>query len=201
MFDKMRIEELVEYIREDKDSEAFENLFKRFENLIYKFYGMYAIHCYDLDDFMQEGRMVLLTTIHQFNPTLQAYFAPYYKVNLRNHLINLCKRECAEKRGGGQRELYFLDLSVGEETIDYLSNIPDPSIHSCDDSLVYRECSDYYFSGLSRFERNVLQYHLSGYSRKEISSIMSLTQLQIRNAMDRSRKKIRKKQSLLEKDS
>ena len=69
MYYDLSNEALVELIIKDSCSEKFEHLFRRFYNLLWKFYGQIKIPSYEMDDYRQEGRIVPVSYTHLTLPT------------------------------------------------------------------------------------------------------------------------------------
>ncbi|HAT53961.1 MAG TPA: hypothetical protein DCW31_01710 [Lactobacillus sp.] len=82
------------------DEMAFETLFKKYLPLINKWFRdlNFKGRMMDRDDWHQECRMVLMTTLKRYQGRSVGEFAAYYRLNVRNRGFDLRRRQNAQKR-------------------------------------------------------------------------------------------------------
>lgn len=191
IIEDMSNEFLVMLLQTDLDPEIFETVVYRFLPMYVKCLSKYRIQRFDLDDYIQEGRIALYTAIQKYELTRESYFAPYFQTIYQNQISNIARKQRAQRRGGNQPELSLL-VKTKDQEFDILETIEDNKFIKPSDSLYLKERSEVYLSSLSKLEREVLQYYMMGYSKVDITQCLDLTKTQVQSAIDRCRKKMYK---------
>lgn len=149
----------------------------------------YFLPDYDREDFLQEARCVVVSSVQNWKVEKGMPFLQYYHMQLLNHLNMLVRKNHAQKR------------RVNLETSSLDNLIEEAGIHvqgtACvttlpEEMLLLQETMDRYQLDLSAFESQVFNLYLAGHSCEEISQILSTTRDKVQNAMYRCRLKFEK---------
>jgi RNA polymerase sporulation-specific sigma factor len=182
-----KMEELKKLL--EGDSVAFDLLYKKYQPVVYKLAKKYYLKDYDLEDWLQEGRIVFHRSLERFDETKQLSIGQFFKVNLENHIRSLVRKQCAYKRITDTTAL-SLDQKIeacGEEFIDYLGiEQRDPL-----DSLIIQEKLESFPAILSSFERSTLQAYIKGEDLEMIAAKQTVNTTAVRSAYDRAKKKMK----------
>lgn len=143
----------------------------------------------------QEAFIMLYRAIEKYTPGREC-FAAYYKVVIRNHLVNLALREKAIRRGGNcvfvpLEELELDRISEISRSYDTVGYIPQEQARTPEAVLITRDAANGFFTQLSEFEQKVFAQYLYGENREEIAETLGVTTAKVKNALDRCRKKFK----------
>lgn len=168
------------------DEVAFEQLFKQYLPLINKWYRSlnFARQLVDRDDWQQECRLVLLTTLKRYQGRGAGEFATYFQLNVRNRGFDLKRRQNARKRQSEQEE-ETLDVMTG--TVQIPSYRPDGLA-----LVVLKEHLEEVQSELSVFEAEVWAGLMNGADLVEMATQLKCSDRRLRNAVNRCRMKFTK---------
>ena len=168
--------ELLHLIREHND-EAMVEMMTKYEPLILSKINSYHFPLSQKEDYLQEGRLVLLKAIENYQESYQKTFTRYFElllVNRFNTLYNVLKKE--------KEQVLLGDQEVVDATPTNKSNI---SLGEIDDILNK--------SHLSSFERQVYEYLIvQDHSVKEACSYFRVERKVIYNTIQRIKKKVNK---------
>lgn len=192
MYYDLSNEALVELIIKDSCSEKFEHLFRRFYNLLWKFYGQIKIPSYEMDDYRQEGRIVLYRSIQEYRFDRGVTFAPFYKTNLYHHLLNLYRMSQAQKRGAGMHEISYHDNFLSEDLNSYYMTVKQPQTDAIEERLIGNEFMQAYYQSLTPLENQVIRLMIIGLLPNDIASLLQRSRYQVDNALYRARLKFSK---------
>lgn len=130
----------------------------------------------DKDDLYQEGLIALLSAIRSYDPDKGASFSTYAESCIKRRLIDTI---------GNSRYSGFLSLDDFE--FDDIQVSPEESFI---ENEAYKDLLRDIKSKLSRYESNVLDLYLSGYSHSEIADKLGKPVESVYNAIQRIRQKI-----------
>lgn len=153
-------------------------------------YGMtkrFFLPAYEREDFLQEGRSVLIKSVYDWKIEKGMPFLQYYQMQLLNHLNMLVRKNYAQKRRVNL-EATSLD-SLIEETGIHLQGVA-PSTTQPEEMMLMQETLDQYIVDLSPLELEVFDLYLSGKLPKEIGKKLAQPEATIRNAIYRCRLKL-----------
>ncbi|QFP80074.1 sigma-70 family RNA polymerase sigma factor [Latilactobacillus graminis] len=107
----------------ENDSEALDILFKAYLPMVYRTFTPYYIRLFDEDDWLQEARIVCYETCQCYDQNSGKSFGGFYKLRFHHHVLNLIRKELAQKRRIDQQSL-LTDCcpegsAVGEDTVAY----------------------------------------------------------------------------------
>lgn len=156
--------------------------------LIERSSAKYFLRGYSRDDFRQEGLMVLIQALNEYDFERGMPFMQYFHLRLSNHYRRLLRRELAQKR-----TMTTQAVSLEEATENYGDSVFQKNIkmNDIDEEIIVREQYEHYLNDLSPMERDVYAYYLEGHSREEIAEMMSCRTGQVVNALYRCSAKMR----------
>lgn len=180
---------LIKYANKD----PFEVLLMRYYPLVGKATQGFFIRGYDKDDFWQEARMVFYHAVYSYDETKGFTFGKFFQLALRNHIYSLVRRDMAQKRTMEKTAISLEGLAEkgicpfeGKES----SKEPSP----LDYAIVNDQLSEY-ASSLSPLEQKVFSTYLQDGTLEEMAKEFDTTVDQIKNALDRCKRKMKKQLS------
>lgn len=190
--EKMTLEELVVILQRQYCEEMFDHITKRFMPLIKSYARQIYVPNFEMEDYYQEGRIMMLEAIKTYDTAKQRVFSGFYKLLYKNQLINLSRAEAATKRGGGVMELP-LDYHSNKTHDDFnFLNIIENKYHiSAYDSLELKEKRSLYLDSLSALEFDVFTCFLNGLNLIEVATALNISKRQVQSAFDRCRLKLK----------
>ena len=185
-FQDLSNEQLVGMLQVEFNDAMFEELVRRFRPLIRHFRYVYAISYFEMDDYVQEARIVLQSALERYQGE-SLYFAGFFKKVLKNHFINLGKQQSAQKRVNWRLCQSLEDENgIGkEEILDMHQLLPE-------DQLIVKETQHGYWTQLSALEQQVFHAFLNGLTADEIAIKVGEPVEKCRNALDRCRSKLKR---------
>lgn len=182
------IEKLV-YAAKTGDTQAFKQLFYEHHPVVWKLKQRYHLHGFDVDDWLQEGRIICYQSLQKFDQTKQVTFGSFFKHNLKNHICSLLRKQEAFKRKIHQ------ETTSLEEKIEHVGETFYDQLHLTnedhDDQLIIQEQLETFYLALSSFEMNVLVYYQQNFSTIEISEKLDISVSSVQNAIQRIRRKLK----------
>ena len=145
------------------DSLAFDQLYRQYCPIVYKMREKYYLRGFDLDDWVQEGRIIFYKSIERYDVQ--------QKTTIDATSVSL------DQKVDSQGESFFNDIGVN--TDDVL------------DQMIIRENLEELPITLSPFERITFQEYMSGKDIEEIAKAKQVKEDTIRSAYDRAKKKIK----------
>ncbi|EHE86788.1 RNA polymerase sigma factor, sigma-70 family protein [Latilactobacillus curvatus CRL 705] len=107
----------------ENDSEALDVLFKAYLPMVYRTFTPYYIRLFDEDDWLQEARIVCYETCQCYDQNCGKSFGGFYKLRFHHHVLNLIRKELAQKRRVDQQALLFDCCpecnALAEDTVAY----------------------------------------------------------------------------------
>lgn len=177
--------ENVEYL-EVIDSMVFEEMFQQYVPIIYKMESRYLIRDFEHDDWLQEGRIALNNALKSYREDRGTTFGLYYKMILENQIRSLLRRQQAKKRFAQQQAVSI--EKVGSETFSEYFHYHQ----QLEESLSISELLLKGEMTLSQLETSALYYYIRGEEPFEIATRLGETEKAIRNALNRTKNKIKK---------
>lgn len=105
------------------DSQALDVLFKAYLPMVYHTVAPYYIRLFDEDDWLQEARIVCYETCQCYDCQRGKSFGSFYKLRFKNHILNLLRRELAQKRRGDRQAVLIAEQpecdAISENTVTY----------------------------------------------------------------------------------
>ena len=172
-----------------RSSEEFEAMFFKYRPIVEIMYKKYYLKDYDLDDWMQEGRIV-------FNKCLQAYdekrgttLGVLFKRSFENRVCSLLRLQQAQKRKA-QLNSSSLEEKISHEGPNFLSD-QNEQTEKAEKYLMLQETMNKYDSPFSKLEQIVIMNYLKGLELEQIAEQTELPLQQIKSAYNRGKKKLR----------
>ena len=192
-FDKLDDSVLVGFIKSGGTlcDEAFENMCARYMGLISSIASKFrnCFEFYEHSDIMQEGLIGLMFACRTFDVSGGMSFKNYAMLCVENRFKTI-RRHAQAKSRVPENNIEPID--------DSLNMVEDITAISMQETLEIKEFLGSVYAKienvLSPFEKSVLSLHLCGYSYKESSAMLSVTDKAVDNALYRIRKKLSKQQ-------
>ena len=146
---------------------------------------------YDPEDFFQEGTLGLYNAVMTYNKNGGATFPTYAGICIDNRLVSAYKHASRKKHAPLENYLPLtsLDSFVGTFT---QSNPEERFIEREDlldvEKLLLDLCSE--------TERKILSLYLRGFTYKKISSMLGITEKSVDNALQRIKRRLKRRLSL-----
>lgn len=171
------------------DSLAFDRLYRQYCPIVYKMRKKYYLRGFDLDDWIQEGRIIFYKSIERYDSQQNTSIGRFFKMNLENHIKSLVRKQCAIKRTIDATSV-SLDQKIesqGESFFNEMSLASDDVL----DQMIIREKLEELPITLSQFEKTTFQEYMCGKNLAEIAEEKKVNECTIRSAYDRAKKKIK----------
>lgn len=167
--------ELIYLVQDQNDMVALEVIFDKYNKFIYKKVRMFHIYDSDMDDFHQEGLIMLHKAVITFKPEFNKTFMRYFEVLLERKFINLLRKR--QRKYFNEEQLIQLEMTkplcVYEEPVEFIA--PCISFKSDKEKCIYE------------------YYYLKGYKIEEIAVMLALNVKQVYNTIYRIKKKLTQK--------
>lgn len=168
------------------DVESSQNLLKELNPLIIASIKRYYNKIADYEDLIQEGRVVVLECIRNYDDTKDVYFLGYVKTMLKFLYLNKHK----------EKVLISLNTTIGEDEDEELIDILESEeVEILEEILKAEELKQirYALSLLTERQREVIIYfYFEGYSIQEIAKKMGVTYRTIVNTKVKALEKMRR---------
>lgn len=172
-------------------SESFAEVFEMYVPIVLKQRNAYYLKGYDLDDWLQEGRMVCYASMQTFNLTQDITFGLFFKINFKRRVITLLRHQEAKKRQI-DRHTESLDAQV-ERLGDNFSEYNEDSRAGTSIQYIFvRDKLEDFSEQLSKFENQIYEYLLDEKSFEEIAELMDVPETKVKAGYNRLKMKIKK---------
>lgn len=172
-------------------NDSFEVIFNQYIPVVLKQRNLYYLRDLDLDDWLQEGRLVCYQSLLKFDNSRNVTFGLFFKMNFNRHVISLIRHQEAQKRqiyrytDSLDSKMNSFGECIGRGTEDYRAETSIKYIY-------VRESLEKLPEQLSKFEQKVYYYTLSGMSIEEISDATDISQRKILFGYNRLKVKLKK---------
>lgn len=190
--------EIIYNIRENNE-EANELLFMKYDPLIKataKRISKYAINSgFELNDFMQEGRIALSSAIQQYDEQ-NCLFYTYAKNCIEKRMINLVAKSASAKNRILNNSIPFETIDDDGEHLIFGSVLEDEGSNPEDiviNSENEKDLIERIKNNLTDFESQVFDLKIAGFTYKEIAEILDKSAKSIDNAFQRIKQKAKEK--------
>lgn len=146
---------------------SFESRYQLVRGIVLRLYSQYRIKGWQVEDWEQEGRLVLFELETQMGEGLYTdpAFYRYYKTKYRSHMIDLLRKETSQKRQFNQ---------MGYEEVHELSDCLSASSGlMTEDLYLFRQALSDYRHQLSQQELKQYDLLLSGASFKGRKALLN----------------------------
>jgi RNA polymerase sporulation-specific sigma factor len=177
-------EELLISKAREGDNLSFEKLAFHYLGLISKISSEYKAEGYETGDFVQEGLLGLLNAVKTYDSGYGKSFRNYAIVCIRHRFISVVKQSHRKKSLPEGSTIPLEELEITDESLN-----PESQILSNERlETLFGKAKEL----LSAREYSVLNLYISGYSYKEISRLLSISEKSVDNALARGKKKLLK---------
>jgi len=175
----------IQLVKENNDSTALVNLVRRYQPMINKMRLQYFISGYELMDWYQEALLVCYQTCFIFDGNSGSKFGSFFKLKFKNHVIDIIRRENAQKRKAniGTKPL---DMVPVEEQKDV------GAIENCERLELQGQIQNI-IANFSDLELLSFQFLLGKISKDEACQRANCDLKQIERAIKRSELKIKRR--------
>lgn len=189
-------EELIEKIKNGNENAETE-LFDRYKDLVVKIARGYFLVGGDLEDLIQEGMIGLYKAIKNFSSKKDASFKTFAVICIKHQIQNAIRLANTNKNKPLSTAVSFQTFnSSTNETLDLLPVELVFDITPAEKAIDKENFENVKLlikSTLSAQEMKVLRLYLQGFSYREISKNLSLTQKAIDNILTRIKSKLKEK--------
>lgn len=166
------------------DGKSAAALLQKYRPLVQSIASHYFGVSLETEDIVQEGMLALLSAVYAFKSGKNASFATFAAVCVTNRLRSVVKANAAP--GNAPLNAYIPLDSVE------IAGDSDP-VHKIISDEAEEEWFRIFENDLSSLENRVLRCYLNGYSYREISALLRITEKAADNAMQRIRAKLKKR--------
>ena len=171
------------------DSDAEEQLIKRFSVTVRICARPYFLAGGDSEDLIQEGMVGLLSAVRHFDPGRDVSFKTYAEKCITARLVTAIRTASRFKHRPLNDSISFESPEFDERQILPGSNLRDP-----EELVITQELTDELHSSLnkklSRLEKTVLDHYLEGLSYTDIAAKTGRSVKSVDNAVQRIRRKL-----------
>lgn len=184
-------QELIRQAREGSE-EAFECIFKKYMPIVLHQRSKSYLRFYDLDDWLQEGRIVCYQSIHRYDCYKNVTFGLFFKINFERWVISAIRFQEAQKR----------KINQVTDSLDYQIELKGEGLNGfqedlkAETSLEYvfvRETLENFSTCLSDFERDVYEYVLQGEDMDSIAKHLNVSRQKVDCGYSRLKRKLKNK--------
>lgn len=171
------------------DTVAFDQLYRKYYPIVYKFQKKYYLRDFDRDDWLQEGRIIFHRSLEKYEEEHNVSIGQFFKSNFENHIRSLLRKQCAFKRTIDVQSI-SLDQKIenqGESFFDYIETEESDVL----EQMIIREKLEQLPTVLSTFERLTFQEYMSGKELGQIAKDTDSREITVRSAYDRAKKKLK----------
>ncbi len=195
----MTDEELLHKIK-NGDETAENELFDRYKDLVVKISRGYFLVGGDLEDLVQEGMFGLFKAIKAYSPHKEASFKTFAILCIKRQIQTAIRKSTSAKNKPLSTAVSLQSFSQNEnESLDFLPIelvLETTPAEKVIDKENFEDIQNIIKKNLSQKEISVLKLYLQGFSYKEISTTLNLSQKSIDNCLFRIKNKLREKISL-----
>lgn len=149
----------------------------------------YYLKGFEDDDWFQEAMLSFYQAVLKYDPKKGHTFGNFFKLSFKHHIFSLIRKDAAQKRKI-DKEYVSLDAVYeknGQQEI-FANDQQDDITYK---QVTVQEEFAEYFQRLSRYEKKVFQQNLTQRSISEIATTLSCEENQVKNGLERCRKKLR----------
>lgn len=174
------------------------DLISKYKDLVVKISRCYFIAGGDLEDIIQEGMIGLYKAIKNYNPSKEASFKTFAVLCIKHQIQSAIKSSTANKNKPLASAVSFQDFAEDSNGNGF-EFLPVELIfdESPEDEAINREeyvsLKKKIKDILSPLEYKVLNYYIKGYTYKEISTTLGVSEKSIDNSLSRIKTKLKSK--------
>lgn len=169
-------------------SDRFEELFRKYRPIVEILHKKYYLRDYDLDDWLQEGRIVFNKCLKTYDQDKGTTLGILFKRSFENRICSLLRAQHAQKRKA-QVDACSLEEKLSQEGNRFLTD-HNRCAETAETYLFVNESLAAYPKNLSSLERMVIMNYLKGLELDQIAALEKLPYEKIKSAFSRGRTKL-----------
>lgn len=169
-------------------SDRFEELFRKYRPIVEILHKKYYLRDYDLDDWLQEGRIVFNKCLKTYDKDKGTTIGILFKRSFENRICSLLRAQHAQKRKA-QVDACSLEEKLLQEGNRFLTD-HNRCAETAETYLFVNESLAEYPKSLSSLERMVIMNYLKGLELDQIAAQEKLPYKKIKSAFSRGRTKL-----------
>jgi RNA polymerase sporulation-specific sigma factor len=123
--------ELIHLIRDERDVHATEYMLHKYKRLIWKHIHRIGVPEKDMDDYFQEGQMMLIKAVKTFDESHNKTFTRYFELIMTRHFYHL--------RRASWNVVLHDDVSFVEGSVTIEEEMPEFEFSSALEERVYKD--------------------------------------------------------------
>ncbi|MDL2287070.1 sigma-70 family RNA polymerase sigma factor [Eubacteriales bacterium OttesenSCG-928-G02] len=163
------------------DSNAFEQLYKRYSAIINNYISYVSVPRSERDDLFQEGLIGLLKAIRTYD-NISSSFATYASLCIKRSIISALR-----KYNRNNRIVLSANPTIVSDMNDY---VPSPETDMVNNEEVNQRYEQFIYT-LSKFERNTFNLYITGLSYASMAKKLNCSEKSIDNAVMRIKRKLK----------
>lgn len=191
--------ELLYMVSENNDDDAKEIFFKKYDNLIRmkasKYTKFVSSKGFDFNDLFQEGRLGLTQALNDFKNQRNVSFFTFANLCIDRQISSFLRNIAREKHEVLNNSI-SLDTTINTIGRPITDLILDDKNIDPEESFIEMEEKEQLFSEIDKLltesERDVFNLRVQGFTYKEISQLLNITEKSIGGTMGRIKVKIKK---------
>lgn len=185
-------DEQLQQLASSGDPMAEEDLVERYGRLVRMCARPYFLIGGDSEDLIQEGMLGLLSAIRMYDAQKESSFQTFAEKCIRNRIASAL-RSAGRKKHEPLNSGLSLDDVLSDESLSLgnqaFQRVPEEQVLARESA---QEFTSTYWRCLSKFEIQVLQHYLRGFSYREIAAMIGRGPKAVDNAVQRIRRKLAK---------
>ncbi|MGX4687555.1 sigma-70 family RNA polymerase sigma factor [Vagococcus sp. JNUCC 83] len=137
-------------------SDSFAYIFETYQPIVYRVKRVYHLSYFETDDWLQEGRICCYKSIQTYNADRGATFGSFFRMNFKNHVFSLIRRQEAYKR---KIDKDSVALKINIDDVDFTRQIIEKRQAESFKYVFYKENALLFSESLSDYERQVFVKH------------------------------------------
>lgn len=191
--------ELLYMVSENNDDDAKEIFFEKYDNLIRmkasKYTKFVSSKGFDFNDLFQEGRLGLTQALNDFKNQRNVSFFTFANLCIDRQISSFLRNIAREKHEVLNNSI-SLDTTINTIGRPITDLILDDKNIDPEESFIEMEEKEQLFSEIDKLltesERDVFNLRVQGFTYKEISQLLNITEKSIGGTMGRIKVKIKK---------
>lgn len=170
------------------NDDVFEDLFRLYRPVIYAIRNRYYLRDFEFEDWLQEGRICMFTSLQSYDDSLGVTFGTYFKSVFKNHIKDELRKQNAVKR-----QSLVGTISIDQYSLYNSYDFMDRSITVTPrvvDQLMVEEVLADFPQILSGLELDAFTAYVEGSDLDKVAAEHGVTCNRVKFAFQRSRRKL-----------
>lgn len=177
-------DDILAVLVKNGDDNAFKELYIRYIGTISLIAAKFSAEGYEHNDFVQEGLIALLLCCRSYDCKGSAAFRSYLSVVVQRHFISIIRKSNTKRKIPPSK---LIQIDEIDESLEDSAQTPEEQITLREHlNSIVKDLENV----LSKTEFDVLMLYGNGFSYKNISEKLSISEKSVDNALHRARNKI-----------